>query len=262
MMRLLIDPPLDGATNMARDEALLTSHARGTAGATLRLYQWSPACLSLGRFQRSGEVDRDACERAGVAVVRRPSGGRALLHDSELTYSLVVGTDTLLGQGTICHSYQRISGGLLAGLAHMGADAALVSRQQAASSRQPATAACYDAPAAYELVVDGRKLIGSAQTRREGALLQHGSLPFAPHADQLCALLHRAPADLGRRMATLDVALGSTPNFDLIAEALVAGCSEAWGVEFVRGEWQDSELALAKELRATTYASEEWTWGR
>lgn len=261
-MRLLIDPPLDGATNMARDEALLASHVRGTAGATLRLYGWSPACLSLGRFQRSGEVDRGACEREGVAVVRRPSGGRALLHDCELTYALVVGTNTPLGQGTICQSYQRISGGLLAGLSRMGAQAALAPAQRVAGDRQPATAACYDSPAAYELLVDGRKLIGSAQTRREGALLQHGSLPFTPHAERLCALLHRPPADLTGRMATLDSVLGRTPSFDEVAEALVAGCGEAWGVEIVRGAWQDSELALAEQLRQTTYASESWTWAR
>ena len=258
-MRLLIDPPLDGATNMARDEALLASHARGTAPATLRLYGWSPACLSLGRFQRSGEIDRGACERAGVAVVRRPSGGRALLHDCELTYTLVIGTDTPLGQGTICQSYQRISAGLLAGLLHLGAQATLA---PSGRERQPANAACYATSAAYELLVDGQKLVGSAQTRRENALLQHGSLPIASNGEQLSALLHHPPTHLDKRIATLDAALGYTPTFDDIAEALVAGCSEAWGVQFVRGAWQASELALADELRTTTYANETWTYAR
>ena len=91
--RLLIDQPADGATNMARDQALLSSCVDGAARPTLRLYRWHPACLSLGRFQRADVIDRAACARAGVAIVRRPSGGRALLHDAELTYAIIARAD-------------------------------------------------------------------------------------------------------------------------------------------------------------------------
>src|SRR5439155_1505059 len=161
--RLLIDEPLDGAANMARDEAILIAQAAGAAPPTLRLYRWRPACLSLGRFQRSDQIDRAACERSGVEVVRRPSGGRAILHDDELT-----------------------SG--------------------------------------------SRKLIGSAQMRRGGALLQHGSILLAPHADRLAALLIAPPADLGAKMIALGELLDRQVAFEEVVQAILGGFEEAWGI--------------------------------
>ena len=124
--RLLIDQPADGAANMARDEAILSSHAGGAAQPTLRLYRWRPACLSLGRFQRAGAIDRAACARAGVAIVRRPSGGRALLHDADLTYAIVVRADhSLFGDESILATYRQISLALLAGMRRLGVAAEL-----------------------------------------------------------------------------------------------------------------------------------------
>lgn len=262
-MRLLIDEPLDGATNMARDAALLALLTRGAAPPTLRLYRWASPCLSLGRFQRVAAIDRAACAATGTQVVRRPSGGWALLHDDELTYALVLPTDSALGNGTIMKSYQQISAGLCEALRRLGAAAELMppgKRRPTTDERRP-TAACYDAPAAFELAVAGRKLVGSAQKRVGGALLQHGAIPFAPHAERLCALLHRPPHDLAQRMITLDEAIGRRTSYDEVAEALVAGCATAWGVAFTHGVWAAEELALAEELRTTTYADERWTWG-
>src|SRR5689334_16981845 len=124
--RLLIDEPLDGATNMARDGAIAAAHARGEAPPTLRLYRWRPACLSLGRFQRAGAVDRSACARARVQIVRRPSGGRALLHDDELTYAVVARDDhPALGGEGILASYRQISLALRDGLRRLGVAAEL-----------------------------------------------------------------------------------------------------------------------------------------
>ena len=131
--RLLIDPPADGAANMARDEAILSCHAVGAMQPTLRLYRWRPACLSLGRFQRSSAVDRAACARAEVTIVRRPSGGRALLHDAELTYAIIARADyTLFGDQSILTTYRQISLALLAGLRRLGvpADLTPVSRDE------------------------------------------------------------------------------------------------------------------------------------
>lgn len=292
MFRLIVDPPLDGATNMARDEALLILHARGETPPTLRLYQWSPRCLSLGRFQRSGEIDRARCKTEGVQVIRRPSGGRALLHDAELTYAVVTSENSALG-GSIAASYCQISKGLLAGMERLGVAAELTndtrSRGEGAKGRrgekaqdssfqspayqlssQPSvlsplqrtnSAACYDAPAAYEAVFDGRKLIGSAQRRQHGALLQHGAVPFTPHAERLCALLHRPPPDLAERMVTLSEALERHIDFEEVADAVIAGCAEAWQTTFEPGVWGEHELALAEELCAA-YKDDMWTWGR
>jgi lipoate-protein ligase A len=284
--RLLIDDPADGAANMARDEAIATVHAAGTTPPTLRLYRWRPACLSLGRFQRGDAVDRAACARAGVQVVRRPSGGRALLHADELTYAVIARADQPpLDGGAILESYRRISAALLAGLRRLGADAELAPVRRAdhrpliedrrSSILDPlssdalssvvsrrSSAACFDAPASHELTVGGRKLVGSAQTRRDGILLQHGAIPLTPHAEQLAALLAAPPADLGDRMIALGEALGRPVGFSELADALVAGFVAAWGIRFERGALTAEECAIEERLRGEKYADAGWTYAR
>ncbi|HEU4327179.1 MAG TPA: hypothetical protein VFS21_28825 [Roseiflexaceae bacterium] len=259
-LRLLIDAPADGATNMARDAALLDLCARGEAPPTLRLYRWAPACLSLGRFQRSTALRRDACERAGVAVVRRPSGGRSLLHDAELTYALVapVGVPPLDGAPSILESYRLISAALLAGLRALGAPAELAPVARGRSG----SAACFDTPASYELIVRGRKLVGSAQARAESALLQHGVIPLSGHAARLAELLADTPPDLADKMIALDEAVGRTVTPEEAAAAIAHGFAAAWGVALEPGAWSAAEHARAAELRAMRYTAEEWTWGR
>lgn len=294
--RLIIDEPLDGPTNMARDEAIARAHAAGDTPPTLRLYAWRPACLSLGRFQRSAELNRAACADAGVAIVRRPSGGRALLHDHELTYAVVAREDhPLLGGDSIVASYRQISAALLAGLRALGVAAELTphrrpgDRRPTTDDRQPTTddqqatsherpgsntlgqlspgagpssAACFDAPASYELTVRGRKLVGSAQRRQGGVLLQHGAIPLAPHAERLCALLLHPPPDLRQRMIALSEVAGRPIDFDTLAEALIGGFATTWGARFAPGRLSAAELALERELRASTYASDSWTFAR
>ncbi|NJO83626.1 MAG: lipoate--protein ligase family protein, partial [Blastochloris sp.] len=294
--RLLIDPPYGGAMNMARDEALLIGCATGASPPTLRLYRWQPVTLSLGRFQRSGAVSRAACVEQGVHVVRRPSGGRALLHDDELTYAVAVrDTHPLFLGSDVSEAYQRISGALLEGILRLGVAAELApcTRRSTTDDRRPTTndrrsktqdarhntqdarrktqharrntqhvtrrsAACYDASVAFEVTVAGRKLIGSAQARRQGAILQHGAIPFTPHADRLVALLTDPAPDLNQRMASLSEGIGVV-SFDAVAQALIAGFAEAWGVTLDAGGWTDEELQLADELYWTKYTSDEWT---
>jgi lipoate-protein ligase A len=277
--RLLIDGAASGAVNMARDEALLLVHAGGASLPTLRLYRWSPACLSLGRFQRSGEVDRAACAREGITLVRRPSGGRALLHDDELTYAIVAPENhKLAGSGSILDSYRRISQALLAGMRRLGVEATLApvrgrhaheggetqASGPAGASRnaRPISAACFDTPASYELTVAGRKLAGSAQARAGGALLQHGAIPLTPHADRLGRLLLNPTGDLGTRMVTLDQSLGRRVTWEELADALVAGLAETWSLRLVPGTWSANELVLAEQLRQEKYTSDAWTFGR
>lgn len=208
--RLLLDPPVDGATNMARDEALALACARGDAMPTLRLYGWLPACLSLGRFQPLAAVDAAACARAGVSLVRRPSGGRAILHADELTYAVVAPADHPLLRGGVRAAYRAISQALLAGLHILGVAASLAPslRETRAAPRPHRPASCFDSASDYEIVVGGRKLVGSAQARIGGAVLQHGSLPLTASTDTLRTLLVAPPADLGAHMVALDEAAG------------------------------------------------------
>jgi lipoyl(octanoyl) transferase len=183
-LALLIDAPAPGAANMLRDLALLDACARGEISGAVRLYGFQPACLSLGRMQPMSDVVLDACARDGVDVVRRPSGGRAVLHDQEVTYSVVCrATDPVFG-GRVLESCSRIHNAVAAGLALLGVptQARALPADIRRDAREGATVAdCFARPAAHELLdLRGRKLVGSAQARRSGALLQHGSVLLDP----------------------------------------------------------------------------------
>lgn len=188
--RLLITPPADGATNMAIDEAILYALADGMGRPTLRFFEWDPPCLSLGYNQRWAEVDESACARLGYTWVRRPTGGRAILHTDELTYSVVVPADEARVAGGVVDAYRRLSAGLLSGLHTLGVDAYQADAELAPDS--PQGAVCFDTPSKYEITAGGKKLIGSAQVRRRGMVLQHGTLPLT--------------GDLGRIFNCLQVA--------------------------------------------------------
>ncbi len=183
-LELLIDEPAPGEDNMRRDLALLDACVRGEIPGAVRLYGFTPACLSLGRMQSIDDVNLEACARDGVDVVRRPSGGRAVLHDQEVTYSVVCkSTDPVFG-GRVLESCSRIHEAVAAGLDVLGVHT--TPRAMPANLRRDArqgalVADCFARPAAHELLDDrGRKLVGSAQARRAGALLQHGSVLLEP----------------------------------------------------------------------------------
>ena len=179
-LELIIDAPAPGADNMARDLALLDACARGEIRGAIRLSGFKPACLSLGRMQPLDDVDLVACARDGVDVVRRPSGGRAVLHDQEVTYSVVCRSGGPVFGGRVLESCSRIHAAVAAGLATLGVRTmprAMPANLRRGAREVAAVADCFARPAAHELLDDrGRKLVGSAQARRAGALLQHGSV--------------------------------------------------------------------------------------
>jgi lipoyl(octanoyl) transferase len=183
-LTLIIDAPAPGAANMLRDLALLEACARGEIRGAVRLYGFQPACLSLGRMQPPGDVDTEACARDGVDVVRRPSGGRAVLHDQEVTYSVVCRSSDPVFGGRVLESCARIHNAVAAGLALLGVPTqprALPADIRRDARESAGVADCFARPAAHELLdVRGRKLVGSAQARRGGALLQHGSVLLDP----------------------------------------------------------------------------------
>jgi lipoate-protein ligase A len=220
-----LDRVLDAAAQMAADEALLDEVAAGAPPA-LRLYRWRPPALSLGRFQPDDDVDPDACARFGVEVVRRPTGGMGLLHGGDLTYAVVMprpaGPD-----GGVDPVYRLLAGGLIAGLARLGIDAAV------ARHDGPAGPVCLAGQQGADLRVGARKLCGSAQVRRAGAVLQHGSvllerLPF----DETDLLVAR-PGTPGVTRARLRAAtvtlqeLGAPTEAHAVAQALVEGFRSA-----------------------------------
>ncbi|WP_353418055.1 biotin/lipoate A/B protein ligase family protein [Staphylococcus delphini] len=166
--------------NMALDEALLNFVSRGEIDPVVRFYTWNPPTLSIGYFQRlSKEIDIDKVKEKGYGLVRRQTGGRGVLHDKELTYSVIVPEAHPDMPQTVTEAYRVISDGLLEGFKSLGFDAHFAvprSKEEREKLKQPRSSVCFDAPSWYELVVEGKKIAGSAQTRQKGVILQHGSI--------------------------------------------------------------------------------------
>ncbi len=176
--RIIYSPPAPGAWNMALDEAILEAVTQGDQPPTLRFYAWEPACLSLGHAQPSADVNLPVLASHGWQVVRRPTGGRAILHTDELTYSISAHQDNPLMTGGILESYRRISLALVKGLELLGIGANAESQYLLPNGSVKNAAVCFEVPSNYEITANGKKLIGSAQARRSLGVLQHGSLPL------------------------------------------------------------------------------------
>ncbi len=219
-----LDRDLDAAAQMAADEALLDAAAAGAPPA-LRLYRWSPPALSLGRFQPDDDVDAHACARFGIDVVRRPTGGMGLLHGGDLTYAVAMPRPAG-PEGRVDAVYQRLAGGLIAGLARLGVEAAV------ARHDGPAGPVCFAGQQGADLRVGDRKLCGSAQVRRAGAVLQHGSVLLRRLAfDETDLLLSRpgAPVLTSERLRAATVTLeelGAPTEVHEVARALVEGFAQ------------------------------------
>src|SRR5918996_1504052 len=192
LWRLLMTPPEPGASgawNMALDEAIL-EHAQAGRGAslpTLRLYAWAPACLSLGHAQPFTDVDSARLEERGWEVVRRATGGRAILHTDELTYSVIAPTDEPRVAGSVLESYNRLAQALLLGVQILGVPVEMSEVAQNNILRN--NPVCFEVPSSYEITVNGKKLIGSAQARKKEGVLQHGSLPLTGDLSRICQAL-------------------------------------------------------------------------
>src|SRR5688572_11035957 len=240
--RLLDTPPAAGAWNMAVDEALAES-VRAGAPPVLRFYRWQPACLSLGRHQPSAGYDRDAIQRHGLDVVRRPTGGRAVLHDRELTYSLAA-PDGLLGSPR--QAYAAVNRALVAGLRRLGVAAAV--QPAGARAPVPSLAPCFEQPVEGEVTAAGSKLVGSAQRCVGGVVLQHGSLPLHDDQSRVAELLREPPYETVPP-ATLAGLLGAAPSWETLVSALADGWEECLGVRLGRGELTPAERERAATLR-------------
>jgi lipoate-protein ligase A len=240
---------------MALDEALML-RARRTGESVLRVYAWSAPTLSLGRNQRAHAVyDAARLESARVDVVRRPTGGRALLHHREITYSV---TAPCPPEGTLGAEYARINALLASALRAMGVPVAEATPP--ARSAPPSVSPCFAEPARGELVLDGRKLVGSAQWRDRGALLQHGSILLDDDQALIPGLMHE-PVALDARPATLRDALGRVPGLGEVAEALFAAVRER---EDPTASALEHDSALDRDAAAllARYRDDAWTWRR
>lgn len=274
MLRLLHTPPLDGAANMALDEALL-ARARRTGELVVRVYTWERPTLSLGRNQTArGIYDAERAGAHGIAVVRRPTGGRAVLHARELTYSITAPLDALVaGERSLRAAYGRVNAMLADAVRSLGVDAELA--PASGRARRPDGAPCFEAPTAGELVAGtgARKLVGSAQWREDGALLQHGSI-LIDDDQGLLACCAVAPLPPFARPATLTGLLGRAPSVGEVAFAVFdaahrlgaalgrAVAPAVYGTAADGATLDDPALDAEVARLLPRYADPGWTWRR
>ena len=265
--RLLHDIPSVGAHNMAIDEAMMRAVAKGEQPPTLRLYAWQPPCLSLGYGQRASDVNWALLAAYGYDCVRRTTGGRAILHTDELTYSLALPLDHALALGDVMESYREISRALLTALQLLGAQPRSERMAEGVKATDPV---CFETPSHYEITVNGKKLIGSAQARRGGGLLQHGTLPLTGDIARICDVLAyendearaSSKAHVRERATTLAQALGTEVTWGATAASVVEGFSQTFDIEFIAGTLSPDEIEQAAHLNQQTYANDEWTLRR
>lgn len=257
--------------NMAMDEALLNFVSRGEIDSVIRFYTWDPATLSIGYFQRlKKEIDIEKVKEKGYGLVRRQTGGRGVLHDKELTYSVIVPESHPNMPKTVTEAYRVISQGLLEGFKLLGFDAYFAvpkSKEEREKLKQPRSSVCFDAPSWYELVVEGRKIAGSAQTRQKGVILQHGSIlkdididdlfdMFIFKNDRLKDKMKQAFVD--KAVAINDIS-DKTISIEEMEVAFEKGFQKGLNINFKPLELTKEQQAEVKEL-AEKYKSEEWTY--
>jgi lipoyl(octanoyl) transferase len=252
---LLVDPVgRPGWHNMAVDQALL-GLAAGEGRAFLRLYRWEPFCLSFGRHEPAlRRYDRAAIDRLGLDAVRRPTGGRAVWHADELTYAVAAPADTF---GSLPKAYERIHAALAAALQSIGFPAVLASPPARASALH--AGACFASPVGGEVMLAGRKVVGSAQLREQGAMLQHGSLLLGGSQEVVSDVTEGvAPPDGSIALAEVR---GGPVGFDEVAAA-VSDAARAWGGEWGVESVDNSMIAALAMTHADRFRSDEWTWRR
>lgn len=276
--RLIITPSARGAWNMAVDEAILEAIGKELVPPTLRLYSWQPPCLSLGYAQPISDVNLPALLYHGWDLVRRPTGGRAILHTDELTYAVIGPLHEPRLQGSVLESYQRLSQALLKALTllQIPAQAKPLSSPSvsvptgsatlATSASNPPNPVCFETPSNYEILAKGKKVIGSAQARRKEGVLQHGSFPLYGDLTRILQVLafpdeksrQEAKARLLQHATTAEEVLGEPLSWQAAANAFIQAFEQTLDLRFVKADLSGFEIARAEELYHEKYTSLSW----
>jgi lipoate-protein ligase A len=264
--RLLITPPAHGAWNMALDEAVLEAVGRKECPPTLRLYAWEPPCLSLGYAQPITDVDILRLLALGWELVRRPTGGRAVLHTDEITYAVMAPPDEPRLAGSVLESYHRLAQALVEALNLLSMPVE-VNEALPSPGSQGTNPVCFEVPSTYEITSGGKKLIGSAQARRKDGVLQHGSLPLTGDLTRILQVLTfpdegarvHAAERLMRRATTVEAALSRHVSWDEAAQAIIRAFGKVLNLNLLPGGLNSNEAARTKELVQIKYAHSSWT---
>ena len=259
--RLIDSGPGRASYNMALDEAIALSVRRHDAPPSLRFYGWDSLSLSIGCFQKSADLDLAYCKKALISVIRRPTGGRAILHGDELTYSFSARSDQPPFSRGLLDSYRSISSAFCRALKKIGVDAeAKMSKERGrVLTRSPL---CFASSSYGEILVDHRKLVGAAQKRWQDGLLQQGSVPYAYDEERMRGIFapHEPLRQDDARTALRDV----TPDFSetKLKDAIAAAFEETFGVSLMASPPYPEESRLAEELEARKYLQDSWNLHR
>ncbi|TWT08177.1 lipoate--protein ligase family protein [Planococcus sp. CPCC 101016] len=258
--------------NMALDEALLTWHSEGLMPPVIRFYSWQPAALSIGYFQKvEKEIDMDAVKRLGLGFVRRPTGGRGVLHEHELTYSIIVSEAYPDMPETVTEAYRVLSEGLLEGFKNLGLNAYFSvpdTEEKRSDLKKPKSAVCFDAPSWYEMVVEGKKVAGSAQTRQKGVILQHGAILIDLDAEKLLSVFkfpneqvkERMRVKIPEKAVSINSLRQQPATVEECVEAFKSGFEQALSIDLQPYILTDQQLAEVKALEEKKYANAEWNF--
>jgi lipoate-protein ligase A len=270
--RLISGPPYESAASgpggepayhMAVDEAVAMAFLEGNAPPTLRIYRWNAPAVTIGRFQSPDEIDWDACRRLEIPVVRRITGGSAVLHGTDLTYGVVGGGETsLFRHRAVKETYLMISRALLQALERLGLDA----RPVQSPPRRGSVPQCFGSPSWHEISVNGRKVVGSAQKRWRAAFLQQGSFPLEFNPEAVCRVF-RFAGEEDRRAAEINLAgkacglsdcEAGPVRFEALKQAVIAGMEEILGIRLTGGTLSPPERETAVRLARGKYSQIQW----
>lgn len=258
--------------NMALDEALLDWHSEGLIPPVIRFYEWEPATLSIGYFQRAKkEINLEAVRAQGIGFVRRPTGGRAVLHEHELTYSIIVTESYPNMPETVTEAYRVLSGGILQGFQNLGMEAYFsvpVTEEQKAELKKPRSAVCFDAPSWYELVVEGKKVAGSAQTRQKGVILQHGAILLDLDEEKLLSVFNfdseeakeRMRKKLPEKAVAINSLVSEPVSIEQCVEAFREGFAKSLQIELKPFTLSEEQLKYVQALEEKKYAHDDWNF--
>ncbi|WP_017755748.1 lipoate--protein ligase family protein [Calidifontibacillus oryziterrae] len=258
--------------NMALDEALLNWHSEGEIRPTIRFYGWNPPTLSIGYFQTvDKEINIDAVGINNLGFVRRPTGGRAVLHDKELTYSVIVSELHPNMPQSVTESYRVISEGVLEGFKNLGLNAYFsvpATEHEVNELKRPRSAVCFDTPSWYELVVEDRKVVGSAQTRQKGVILQHGSILLDIDVELLYSLFKFNNERIKQRMmeyfkkkaVAINDLCKQPITIDQAKMAFKAGFEKGLGIKLEPYVLSNEQLLMVKEIENNKYLNDKWNY--
>jgi len=257
--RFIDSGPCTASLNMATDEAIAQSVRKARSAPALRIYEWSTPSVSIGCFQKIGSLNLVRCSTMGIPIVRRLTGGRAILHADELTYSFSAPTTEGPFSYGLRDSYQKISQAFCGAISALGlfpeAQPAKAFGHEGGTFKNPL---CFHATSFAEITLRSRKVCGSAQKRWSEALLQQGSIPYFIHEEAVRQIFDIPPSvDLKKRMIGLREIVPDLSH-ERFREAIVAAFEETFQMTFIPSSLSEEELLLARELQARRYLSPEW----